>query len=262
MLGTPRAQAAAAKDCAALGESLWAPTPNLNLNGDSFLSYLAYQAGEPRPTPKKGYPPLSGLSHQQLYFVAGHGRKGACQAITTSAQIVSVSCNTVLPALCSQSAPLSGMNYSDTSARFQTQVSSGNAVYTGYRDKLSFRFLGIQYGTYPQRFTYSSAYAASGEVSALDFGAICRQKDAITNVNDGSEDCLHLNIYTPYLPGPEDKNPQLKPVMLWIHGGAFINGYGSDPTFDGGNLASRGDVVLVTINYRFVFHSRPLLQGR
>ncbi|OKP05002.1 Para-nitrobenzyl esterase [Penicillium subrubescens] len=38
--------------------------------------------------------------------------------------------------------------------------------------------------------------------------------------------------------------------MFWIHGGAFTGGSGSDPTFDGGNLASRGDVVVVTINYR------------
>lgn len=38
--------------------------------------------------------------------------------------------------------------------------------------------------------------------------------------------------------------------MHRIHGGAYINGMGSDPTFDGGNLASRGDVVVVTINYR------------
>jgi carboxylesterase type B len=39
--------------------------------------------------------------------------------------------------------------------------------------------------------------------------------------------------------------------MLWIHGGAFLGGSGSDPVFDGGNLASRGDVVVVTINYRY-----------
>jgi carboxylesterase type B len=38
--------------------------------------------------------------------------------------------------------------------------------------------------------------------------------------------------------------------MLWIHGGAFTGGTGSDSTFDGTNLASRGDVVVVTINYR------------
>lgn len=38
--------------------------------------------------------------------------------------------------------------------------------------------------------------------------------------------------------------------MLWIHGGAFIGGTGADSTFDGGSLAARGDVVVVTINYR------------
>jgi carboxylesterase type B len=38
--------------------------------------------------------------------------------------------------------------------------------------------------------------------------------------------------------------------MFWIHGGALTSGSGSDPIFDGGNMASRGDVVLVTINYR------------
>jgi carboxylesterase type B len=38
--------------------------------------------------------------------------------------------------------------------------------------------------------------------------------------------------------------------MFWIHGGAFTGGTGSDATFDGGNLASRGDVVVVTTNYR------------
>jgi len=36
-----------------------------------------------------------------------------------------------------------------------------------------------------------------------------------------------------------------------IHGGGLTSGFGSDPTWDGGNLASRGDVVVVTINYRY-----------
>lgn len=38
--------------------------------------------------------------------------------------------------------------------------------------------------------------------------------------------------------------------MFWIHGGGYASGYGSDDTFDGGSLASRGDVVVVTSNYR------------
>jgi para-nitrobenzyl esterase len=59
-----------------------------------------------------------------------------------------------------------------------------------------------------------------------------------------SEDCLFLNIWTP---GLDDGR---RPVMLWIHGGAFIIGSGSEAFMEEGNLAKRGDIVLVTINYR------------
>jgi carboxylesterase type B len=69
--------------------------------------------------------------------------------------------------------------------------------------------------------------------------------------NVGSEDCLFLNIWTPILPvSHEPVSTPLKPVLFWIHGGAFTSGTGSDPTFDGGSLVSRGAVVVVTINYR------------
>jgi para-nitrobenzyl esterase len=59
-----------------------------------------------------------------------------------------------------------------------------------------------------------------------------------------SEDCLYLNIWTPGC-------DQLKrPVMVWIHGGAFVTGAGSVGTYNGKYLAPRGDIVIVTINYR------------
>ena len=63
---------------------------------------------------------------------------------------------------------------------------------------------------------------------------------------------LYLNVYTPYVPSdsPSENSPALKPVLLWVHGGANLNGLGSDATFDGGPLASRTDSVIVTINYR------------
>jgi para-nitrobenzyl esterase len=57
------------------------------------------------------------------------------------------------------------------------------------------------------------------------------------------EDCLNLNIWTPD-PGNRDL-----PVMVWIHGGAFSNGSGAVPGYDGGRFARNG-VVCVTINYR------------
>ncbi|MHA1992805.1 MAG: carboxylesterase/lipase family protein [Candidatus Hodarchaeales archaeon] len=59
-----------------------------------------------------------------------------------------------------------------------------------------------------------------------------------------SEDCLYLNIWTPAADGEK------RPVMFWIHGGAFITGGGGNPIYDGSVLAKRGDVVVVTINYR------------
>lgn len=118
-----------------------------------------------------------------------------------------------------------------------------------FRDRTSFRFYGVRYAAQPERFTYSEVYTGGSNdtVSATSFRSECAQSPAT-----GSEDCLFLNIWTPYLPKASDEVDQsnLKPVMFWIHGGAYLGGAGSDNTFDGGSLASRGDVVVVTINYR------------
>ncbi len=62
-----------------------------------------------------------------------------------------------------------------------------------------------------------------------------------------SEDCLFLNVYAPAAT-IADTDAKL-PVAMWIHGGAFMNGYGSEITMDGDAWAKRG-VILVTINYR------------
>jgi para-nitrobenzyl esterase len=59
-----------------------------------------------------------------------------------------------------------------------------------------------------------------------------------------SEDCLYLNVYTPAVDG------RRRPVFFWIHGGAFVSGSSSQALYDGGRLCERGDVVVVTINYR------------
>ena len=58
------------------------------------------------------------------------------------------------------------------------------------------------------------------------------------------EDCLALNVWTPGADGAG------RPVLVWIHGGAFVTGSGSGAFYDGASLARRGDVVVVTINYR------------
>jgi para-nitrobenzyl esterase len=61
----------------------------------------------------------------------------------------------------------------------------------------------------------------------------------------GAEDCLYLNVYAPRSATPGTGR---LPVMVWIHGGGNVVGHAG--FFDGGNLAAREDVVVVTINYR------------
>ncbi len=61
---------------------------------------------------------------------------------------------------------------------------------------------------------------------------------------DWDEDCLPLNVVTP---AADDGH---RPVYVWIHGGAYLHGQGSTPWYDGTPFAVRGDVVVVTINYR------------
>lgn len=64
------------------------------------------------------------------------------------------------------------------------------------------------------------------------------------NSEPQSEDCLFINIWTPGI----DKKK--RPVMFWIYGGAYVSGSGSQPLYRGDVLAKRGDVVVVTMNYR------------
>ena len=63
-------------------------------------------------------------------------------------------------------------------------------------------------------------------------------------VEPRSEDCLYLNVWSP---GLDDAR---RPVLVWIHGGAFNLGSGSQSPYDASKLARRGDAVVVTFNYR------------
>jgi para-nitrobenzyl esterase len=60
-----------------------------------------------------------------------------------------------------------------------------------------------------------------------------------------SEDCLFLNVWTP---GLNDRGK--RPVMVWLHGGGFLSGSGSEKIIAGENLSRRGNVVVVTLNHR------------
>lgn len=88
---------------------------------------------------------------------------------------------------------------------------------------------------------------------ATQFGRECPQISATYGMLSGagermqwprSEDCLYLNVWTP---APDS---QKRPVLVWIHGGALISGARSNPAYHGQRIVKRGDIVLVTINYR------------
>jgi para-nitrobenzyl esterase len=83
---------------------------------------------------------------------------------------------------------------------------------------------------------------------ASRFGFVCPQPTLpVVPLDLGApedEDCLYLNIWSSTAPG--DK----KPVMVWVHGGAYVLGSAGQPLYDGTVLASSGDVLIVTVNYR------------
>ncbi|MFG3450015.1 carboxylesterase/lipase family protein [Stenotrophomonas sp. NPDC047960] len=107
------------------------------------------------------------------------------------------------------------------------------------------RFLGVPYGadTAARRFQPALPELPwHGVRDALAYGASAPQGG---NDGPGSEDCLFLNVWTPAL-----RDGARRPILFYIHGGAYNNGSGSDPQYDGRALCRRGDVVVVTVNHR------------
>lgn len=115
----------------------------------------------------------------------------------------------------------------------------------GYLDDGIRVFKGVRYGadTAGRRFMAPLApHPWDGVLDALEHGSSCPQSSREDAV---SEDCLFLNVYTPGL-----RDRARRPVMVYIHGGAYNNGSGSSSLYDGVRLCRRGDVVVVTVNHR------------
>lgn len=110
-------------------------------------------------------------------------------------------------------------------------------------------FLGIRFAAAPEgalRFAPPVAPAAvSGTVSATKFGPPCPQSASPFGQASSNEDCLFLNVY---VPGGSVSSHNNLPVMVFFYGGAFVDGEGSlyDPTA----MATQGNVIVVTVNYR------------
>ncbi len=110
--------------------------------------------------------------------------------------------------------------------------------------------------------------AWDGVRAADTFGPICPQLDQVPgsfyqqefylHAEPQSEDCLYLNVWT-----AAQAEIERRPVMVWFHGGALVEGSGSLPSFQGEALANKG-VVLVTVNYRlgvFGYLAHPALSA-
>jgi para-nitrobenzyl esterase len=123
----------------------------------------------------------------------------------------------------------------------------------GREDGQVLAFLGIPYAAPPiGRLRYASPRPHPGWTEALDatkpgaapiqtlVGAAAWLYDAPAAQ---SEDCLFLNVWTPSTTGK-------RPVMVWLHGGAWRTGHGAVAGTNGARLAQQGDVVVVTVNYR------------
>jgi len=114
-------------------------------------------------------------------------------------------------------------------------------------------FKGIPYGgeTAKTRFQAPARPAPwNGVLKCTAFTTMAPQLAARPGGGAGSrsvesEDCLHLNVWTPGL-----RDGGKRPVLVYFHGGAYNNGTVNSDLYDGKRLVHRGDVVVVTVNHR------------
>ncbi|MGQ9427644.1 carboxylesterase/lipase family protein [Gilvimarinus sp. F26214L] len=106
-------------------------------------------------------------------------------------------------------------------------------------------FKGMRYGVAKRFLPPTEPKAWSGIQDAFDYGHQSPQiQTRLAGPQPMSDDCLRINVWTPGIDSAR------RPVMLWFHGGGFEAGNGSEPLYEGSNIAARGDVVVATINHR------------
>jgi para-nitrobenzyl esterase len=150
-------------------------------------------------------------------------------------------------------------------AEAQVQTGENIAIATtesgkvrGYIRSNIFVYKGIPYAEANRFEAPHKPKSWNGTRSSLTWGPVAYLETPTTSINDepefmydhdfgyASEDCFRLNIWTPAI-----NDGKKRPVMFWIHGGGYTVGSSQElPSYDGENLARKGDVVVVTINHR------------
>jgi para-nitrobenzyl esterase len=115
----------------------------------------------------------------------------------------------------------------------------------GYLDNNVSCFKGIRYGADTAGRRFMSPLPPEKWTDIKDATAYGKSSPQQSRGDNTSEDCLFLNVFTPKL-----RDGGKRPVMFYIHGGAFANGSGSSSLYDGVRLCNRGNVVVVSINHR------------
>jgi len=135
-------------------------------------------------------------------------------------------------------------------------VQTTNGKVRGYVDGEVSVFKGLRYGADTggaRRFQAPvKPEPWTGVKDALAYGAASMQTGKGEEGETLSEDCLFLNVWTPAKAGKRTglADGGKRPVMFYIHGGAYNGGSGASPWYEGTKLAKRGDVVVVTVNHR------------
>lgn len=140
------------------------------------------------------------------------------------------------------------MGSAAASSPVHAQVTTAQGAVLGSVTAAGSHWLGIPYAAPPtgdRRWKPPAAAAPwTGVRQATQAAPACLQDTTDYAHGQGSEDCLYLNIYAP----PRTTTHSKLPVIVWMHGGGFINGTGND--WDGTHLAQTADAIVVTINYR------------
>lgn len=137
-----------------------------------------------------------------------------------------------------------------------TDTESGKV--RGYIHNSIYTYKGIPYAEAKRFEAPQKPKSWKGVRSSLTYGPVAPLQNPTTSVQDEiefvfhhdwgytSEDCLRINIWTPGI-----NDGKKRPVLFWIHGGGFTAGSSQElPSYDGENLAKKGDVVVVSINHR------------